>query len=70
MITKQVAVVLTAMSLSLVAMSCKDDKKEQQILDQKIEAIEATEAAIDSTVQQVESKADEVEAVLKDIDSL
>lgn len=70
MITKQVAVVLTAMSLSLVTMSCKDDKKEQQILDQKIEAIEATEAAIDSTVQQVESKADEVEAVLKDIDSL
>ncbi|WP_417361117.1 hypothetical protein [Galbibacter sp.] len=70
MITKQVAVVLTAITLSLVTISCKDDKKEQQILDQKIEAIEATEAVIDSTVQQVDEKADEVEAILKDIDSL
>lgn len=62
--------VAMAMVLSVLTLSCKDDKKEQQILDQQLETIEATEAVMDSTVQAVDEKAKEVENLLKEIDSI
>ena len=55
---------------SIVALSCKDDKKSQEILDNQLEQIEATEVVIDSTLNAVSEKAEEVESIIKEIDSI
>ncbi len=59
------------MSLFLFGViSCRDTKKEQEELNETLDAIEAAEQEIDETVEEVEKKAEEVESALKQLDSI
>jgi hypothetical protein len=50
--------------------SCRDTKKEEQMLDSQIDSIQAVEIQLDETVQEVEQKREEVEDLLIALDSI
>ncbi|WP_298793120.1 hypothetical protein [uncultured Allomuricauda sp.] len=56
--------------IGFIVMGCKDTKKEQEELNQKLEEIEAVETAIDSTLNVVNEKAEQVEELIKELDSI
>ncbi|WP_420603340.1 hypothetical protein [Flagellimonas sp.] len=56
--------------LGFFVMACKDTKKEQEELNQKLEQIEAVETAVDSTLNAVNEKAEQVEELIKELDSI
>ncbi len=58
------------MMFGFVVMSCKDTKREQEELNQKLEQIEAVETAVDSTLSVVNEKAEQVEELIKELDSI
>ena len=56
--------------LSFVFFSCKDTKKEEAELNQKLDEIEVVEQAVDSTVNTVHEKAEAVEDLIIELDSI
>ncbi|MFD2587882.1 hypothetical protein ACFSQJ_13125 [Croceitalea marina] len=69
--TKKLNLILALVILCLsFSYSCKDNKAEQEALDNELEQIEAVEQTIDSTVTTVHAKAEEVKELLKELDSI
>ncbi|MGW9684750.1 hypothetical protein [Flagellimonas sp. 2504JD1-5] len=68
MLTKKLMAFIFMIGLVIVA--CKDTKKEQEELNQKLEQIEAVETAVDSTLNVVNEKAEQVEELIKELDSI
>lgn len=59
-----------ALIVTLLALGCKDTKKEEAELNQKLGEIEEVEKTLDSTVNEVHKKAQAVEELIKDLDSI
>lgn len=68
MITKRL--LGTLLFLTVIFFSCKDNKKEEADLNQKLDEIEAVEKTVDSTVNAVHTKAEEVKDLIKELDSI
>ncbi len=65
------SIVLPALALGLLTVSCKDNKKaEEEMVKKQIETIEAVEESVDSTITEVHEKAVEVEEMIQELDSL
>ncbi|WP_136467839.1 hypothetical protein [Flagellimonas onchidii] len=56
--------------LGILSITCKNTKKEQEDLNQKLEHIQAIETSIDSTIKSVNEKAKELEGVILELDSI
>ena len=66
---KSIKLIFTAALLVAFA-SCRDTKKEEQMLDSQIDSIQAVELQLDETVKEVEQKREEVEDLLTELDSI
>ncbi|AIY11937.1 hypothetical protein [Cellulophaga baltica] len=66
---KSIKLIFTAAILVAFA-SCRDTKKEEQMLDSQIDSIQAVELQLDETVKEVEQKREEVEDLLTELDSI
>lgn len=58
------------MIATFFALGCKDTKKEEAELNQKLGKIEEVEKTLDSTVNEVHEKAQAVEELIKELDSI
>lgn len=64
-------VTIVVLTISILNLACKGSQKEdQKAIDQQVEAIQAVEESIDSTIAEVNRKTEEVEQIIKELDSL
>lgn len=64
-------VTIVVLTISILNLACKGSQKEdQKAIDQQVEAIQAVEESIDSTIAEVNRKTEEVEQIIMELNSL
>lgn len=65
---KSAVLVLGLLFIGLL--SCRDQKKEEEVLNKKLDKIESVEKQVDEAVEELDQKSKEVEEALSELDSI